>query len=349
MDIPPQFDTPIHTFASGYNWREKIAFIKNRVRPSHQYSHLTTPLPPVSVINQGVTPEVRLAFLGDVMPVKDYQLRIGRDVTDFLSDSDYYVINLEGIITSQERMLALSHKKSIVEVLHKYFPAEKTILYMANNHAGDFGYETFIKQYEWLKTQFFAVIGAHDDASVQIANGRVNVASVTDLSNQICHYVAWLKDADRWREASAHFNVLLPHWGYEMQLYPHPEQIKTAQKLLTNWNLIVGNHSHCVQPVAAYPTHAEERRAVAYSLGNFCYHHRWPHHRYGKIAQIEIGPNQQGTWQTGQIKWAYTRHDERQHELRVRTVLDTKYQGRVIVAQLARNFTHRFKSVLPSL
>jgi hypothetical protein len=350
MHIPPEFDTPVRTFASGYNWREKLAFIKNRVRPSHNFQHLTKPLPPKTIINPNVSPAVKLVFLGDVMPIKDHKLRIDKSVLEFVSDADYFVINLEGVVTDQERMLALTHNEKIVDYLHQYFPAEKTILYTANNHAGDFGYSIFKQQYNWLKTQFFAVIGAHDDAAVQIADGQVNIASVTDLSNQTCNYVAWLRDAEQWFSEEAKFNLLLPHWGYEMQLYPHPEQIKSAKKLLQQWNMLAGNHSHCVQPVAKYKTDINENRAVIYSMGNFCYHHRWPHHRFGKIVKAEIGPNPQGNWQTGALQWAYTRHDVRSNnDMVVRIATQTRYQGRVILAQLAQRIAQPFVSIIPAL
>jgi Bacterial capsule synthesis protein PGA_cap len=317
---PSEFDTPVRTFASGYNWREKLAFIKNRIRPSYAYQDLTKPLSQKNVVNQGVAPVASLGFLGDVMPIKDMRLHIMPDVVRFFADVDYLFVNLEGIVTRQQRMLALSHHPRIIDDLHQFFPAQKIILYVANNHVGDFGYRAFDDQYHWLKNRFGAVIGAHNDAATTLLDGRLNVVAATGLSNQVCRYVSWLDDAHKWHRPDAQFNLLLPHWGYEMQLYPHPQQIQQAQNWLQNWNLLVGNHSHCVQPVAAYDVHAE-RRAVVYSMGNFCYHHRWPHHRFGKIVKVEIGPNEAGTWQTGTLEWAFTKHAVGQHrELRVHTV-----------------------------
>lgn len=223
----------------------------------------------------------------------------------FFADADYVVVNMEGVITDRQRMLALNHRRDIVNYLERLTPRERIIVYVANNHAGDFGYKVFREQYAWLKDQFGYVFGAHDEPALRI--GEVNLTAATGLSNQICNYVPWLKDVDQWYDPSAAFNILLPHWGYEMQLNPHPRQIELAKNLLSKWNLLAGNHSHCPQPVAAYSIE-NERRAVVYSMGNFCYHHKWPHHRYGKVVKAEIGPGPGGNWQTGKLHWEYTRH-----------------------------------------
>jgi hypothetical protein len=323
FNIPPAFNTPVRTFASGYNWREKISFFKNRIRPSRRYKLLTRPLPKQSVINPGITPSVTLGFTGDVMPIKDYRLTIGDDVKQFFAGVDYLLVNMEGVITDQKRLLALSHRKEIAGYLAQMFPPERTIVYVANNHAGDFGYPAFVKQYAWLKDHFGYVIGAQHEAALRI--GDINITSVTGLSNQICKYVAWLDDAGQWYDQSANFNLLLPHWGYELQLYPYPGQIKLAENWLSKWNMIAGNHSHCPQPATAYSI-GNERRASIYSMGNFCYHHRWPHHRYGKIAKVAIGPNAGGQWQAGELNWEYTRHDLRANkELAVHLTPTVKY------------------------
>ncbi len=321
--IPPEFDTPVRTFASGYNWREKISFIKNRIRPSRRYHQLTDALPKQSVINPGVQPALRLGFTGDVMPIKDYKLKIGDDLRQFFDGVDYLLVNMEGVITDQTRMLALNHRKDIVKYLADLFPPERTIVYVANNHAGDFGYPAFVEQYRWMKDQFGYVFGAHHEAALRI--GDVNIVAATDLSNQICNYVPWLEDVEKWYDPTAAFNLLLPHWGYELQLFPNPEQIKSAQQLLSRWNMLAGNHSHCPQPVTAFQT-AEDRRAVIYSMGNFCYYHKWPHHRFGKVAKVDIGPDASGRWLAGALHWEYTRHEHRNNrEMAVHLTPKTKY------------------------
>lgn len=323
FNIPPEFDTPVRTFASGYNWREKLSFFKNRIRPSRRYKQLTEALPQKSVINQGVVPSIKLGFTGDVMPIKDYSLQIGEDVRAYFAGVDYLLVNMEGVITDQTRLLALNHRKEIAAYLTQMFPPERTIIYVANNHAGDFGYPAFAQQFAWLKDHFGYVIGAHDEAALRI--GDVNIVSATGLSNQICNYVAWLDDVDQWYDPTASFNLLLPHWGYELQLYPYPGQIKQAKEYLSKWNMIAGNHSHCPQPAAAY-TVQNERRAAIYSMGNFCYHHPWPHHRFGKIAKVAIGPNGEGRWQAGNLDWEYTRHEHRRNrQMTVHLVPKVKY------------------------
>jgi len=93
----------------------------------------------------------------------------------------------------------------------------------------------------------------------------------------------------------------LPHWGFELQFYPSPDQVELAQKLLTTWDLIVGHHPHTPQPISNYST-PKGHKVVAYSLGNFCYGVKWKkYHHNGVIATAEIGPNDENTWQLGQF------------------------------------------------
>ena len=100
------------------------------------------------------------------------------------------------------------------------------------------------------------------------------------------------------------FKILYPHWGYEMQLYPNPEQIAFGKELLSKWDMIVGHHSHCPQPISRYAD-----KSLAYSLGDFsCSFIREQFH-YGMCVEVEVGPNTQGIWQTGWVEWKFTKQE----------------------------------------
>ncbi|MDP9348208.1 MAG: CapA family protein [Gemmatimonadota bacterium] len=59
--------------------------------------------------------------------------------------------------------------------------------------------------------------------------------------------------------------VLLMHWGYELELYPHPMHRQLAFAAVdAGADCIVGTHSHCVQGVETY-----RGAPIAYGLGNW--------------------------------------------------------------------------------
>jgi poly-gamma-glutamate synthesis protein (capsule biosynthesis protein) len=57
------------------------------------------------------------------------------------------------------------------------------------------------------------------------------------------------------------------HWGKELHHYPEDDQIELGHALIdAGADLVVGNHSHCLQGMEAY-----KGRIICYSLGNFSF------------------------------------------------------------------------------
>lgn len=76
-----------------------------------------------------------------------------------------------------------------------------------------------------------------------------------------------LDDLDHAREVD--YRILILHWGgrYENSYFPGPEQLKMAREFLNGGaDLIVGHHSHTLQPVYHF-----RGKSVFFSLGNFCF------------------------------------------------------------------------------
>jgi hypothetical protein len=73
------------------------------------------------------------------------------------------------------------------------------------------------------------------------------------------------------RENNCDIIIAALHWGYEYEFYPRAHQVKIAHTLAEEGvDVIVGHHSHVVQPVEFYrPQCAPDKTTViAYSLGN---------------------------------------------------------------------------------
>lgn len=76
--------------------------------------------------------------------------------------------------------------------------------------------------------------------------------------------------------------VVYPHWGGVMEgsMYPEPKLLQIAHRLIdAGADLIVGHHSHTLQPFEIY-----NGKHIFYSLGNFCFSNV---HKHGYVSQID--------------------------------------------------------------
>lgn len=81
------------------------------------------------------------------------------------------------------------------------------------------------------------------------------------------------EDVKNIREQGAEFVIVSLHWGREYTNAPTERQRAIAQSLLDSGaDVIMGNHSHCVQPITKKEIEFEGKTktvVVAYSMGNF--------------------------------------------------------------------------------
>lgn len=65
--------------------------------------------------------------------------------------------------------------------------------------------------------------------------------------------------------------IIFLHWGYEMEIYPHPADRRLAHYLVdAGADLIIGCHSHCMMGVERY-----KGKTIAYGIGNFAFSRNW--------------------------------------------------------------------------
>lgn len=265
---------------SPYSISEKIDFLRYRIAHPKMSNSSSWEALLCWKIEEGETADFRIGFIGDLLPIGDFSLSLGKELRELLSQLDLLVVNLEGIVTSYKRFLALSHSPRIVEQIHREFPCS-VVLNVANNHAGDFGADEFLRSVHELSS-FFPIIGSSPD--LWIWKDRVAFGGATQWSNQPTCPVPMLLG-----KGTAHlldscpehlYRIYLPHWGYEMQLSPSLFQRKAAHQLLQQgWDSVVGNHPHVPQPIEL----VSSCHPVVYSLGNFCYNNVNPNHALGGV------------------------------------------------------------------
>lgn len=289
-------------FSTPYSFLEKISWIRNNILgPSKRYKELTNFIPQHVKLN-AIEPKIKLAFVGDILPVGERELRFDPGLSRFLQDVNFLIGNFEGTISKAGKVfMGQAHSERILSDLEKLFPPEKTVLSLANNHSGDFGLNEFNKSCQLLKNHGYLTVGKIDEPSI-VLEDAINLTTATTWSNRPCSYVSSLNNIDKNLNPESRFNILCPHWGYELQLYPNPGQIRLAMKLLRKWDMIIGHHSHCPQPVAK-----ESKKLIAYSLGDFSIGKNLRNYLHGIVIKTEIGPNDQGRWQAGDVEWRFTK------------------------------------------
>lgn len=251
-----------------------------------------------------VDPRLRIGFVGDVLPAFDREIVIGEDLQGFLSDCDYLALNLEGV-PSDDRWVfnAYKHSPEIIDMLAGLFPPERTIVCLANNHAGDCGWRAFADWRRSLRDAGFLTLGQRDEPRLTLPAG-VLLANGTQWSNVPAPYLATLDMAAGAAgiDDEAKLNILLPHWGWEMRLYPPPRLLQMADELLPRWDAIIGTHSHCPQPITL-----RQGKLLATSLGNFHRGDGAERAMHGLALKVTAGPDAGGVWRIGEAQWTFVR------------------------------------------
>jgi hypothetical protein len=294
---------------SPYNLKETLGYFKrNYLGPVARNRGLVEYCPQNLELNPMVQPNCKIAFIGDIMDMWGRHLRIGDRLKRFVADCDYLVGNFEATITTEKgAYMAQRHIPQILEALADLFSPEKTFLGMANNHSGDFGFEIWSRSRQRVRDGGFHVFGSKEVPYVDIGH-EIRIVGATQWSNQPVDYISRLKDAEE-RHKPGSFNILYPHWGYEMELFPRPEVFEQSIRLSQRYDAIIGHHSHIPQPIAELTverTEGPSNQLVAYGLGDFCIFEKLRHYLYGQVMSLTFGPNGEGGWKAGRLEWRFT-------------------------------------------
>jgi hypothetical protein len=261
-----------------------------------------------------ISHEITLGVGGDVMMMFGKELLLDEVFQQFFSDCDYLLLNMEGVITDRPKKGPdQKHTPEIIPTLESLFPATNTFLSLANNHSADFGLKECLKSKQLFEQFGFRCFGLKDSPYVDLHPG-LRVVAATQWSNRPDNgLLSWL-DADlatlRRKDC---FNLLFPHWSYEMQCYPPNWSVHQMHSWLGIFDGVVGHHSHTPQPFSMYNMNGINKLA-GYSLGDFCFglgYKQWPslkHYPYGIVAKFSIGRLNKNPqhWAVGEVSWSFT-------------------------------------------
>ena len=303
-------------YGSPYNGKESIYWLfknifgwKKRLNPKLKLSAMVPE--GTTIINENIKSKYCIAAIGDIMDMHDKDLIISEDLKSFLSDSDYLLGNFEATITDmRSSMTAQRHSERIIDFFGENFRSNDIFLSVANNHAADYSREIFDSSIQKLKDANFNVFG-FDKYSYIDLNEDIRVITGSIWSNMKEDYVPNLSDLDIIERKK--FNLLYPHWGYELEHYPRNETIESAVNFLEKSQIdaIIGHHSHCPQPIMIEPIERQKLQlniVVAYSLGDFCTGLKQKLYQFGIVVKIWIGEiPKKNSMGISRIDWKFIR------------------------------------------
>ena len=130
---------------------------------------------------------------------------------------------------------------------------------------------------------------------------------VLKWSNQVCDYVFSLDSLDQSLDFpdQGRFNILYPHWSYELELYPRPETIEQGKTYVEKFDAVIGHHSHVPQPIVQ-ANHNDAKTIIAYGLGDICIARKHKKYQYGIALKFDLGLNKREEWVIGDLEWSFT-------------------------------------------
>ena len=209
---------------------------------------------------------------------------------DKISSADLAFINAEGPLDTDGAPNGYPSFNAPREAGEALVNVGFDIINLANNHMLDYhGAEGLRGTINYWKTKDVLTVGGYEGEAdyntirtverngVKIAvlsytygtNGNYLPAGTTDL------WVPYIDDADITRHITeakgiADCVIVSMHWGTENEFTPTAEQTRLAKLIAdAGADVILGHHSHTIQPVEWVEGQGGHRTLVTYSLGNF--------------------------------------------------------------------------------
>ena len=255
-----------------------------------------------------------ISFTGDIAFTKFFSEScfdknlLSENVTNFLSSSDYAVVNMEGSVSSGEvrsdKPLTHANPPECVEWIKKI---NGNIWNLANNHSMDCKEDGLKSTLEVARENNFMTLGAGMDGEeaqrplyIDEAGG-IGIVSVTYFRQNradektpgcfIAEDEELVKKRIREVKSKCRWCIVVSHVGQEFSQMPMP-YLRRRYKRYLNYgaDIIIGHHSHVVQNYEKFG-----KKIVFYSLGNFIfdtlYQRKQKYTEYGMLVKLNLSEN----------------------------------------------------------
>lgn len=325
---PRPEDEPVRRIVNPYTTIDWLRVVRRNLsqRPATRGLDRAPWVASTATVDPEVRAAVRIGFLGDLMPVRSRRVDIDVMCARYLGACDHVIANFEGtlwpgpgdpppVFTSQHHV-----DLRVLEALDRFVAPSRLVLSVANNHAADYGWTAHRHTVDTLAARGHPIIGARGHERVRLA-GALNVAAATQWTNQDHHYLPMMgrgpdPAATALVDPDAAGQLLVAHWGNEIELAPRPGTVALARHLLDHWDAVVGHHPHVPNPISSLD-HGGRPRLVAWSLGQAVSDLRWPIYRHGLVLRAELGPRPDGSWGVGAVDWRFLAVSNEPDEVRI--------------------------------
>lgn len=234
-------------------------------------------------------------------------------LAELIGKADLAYVNHESPISSRNSVKGYPDFNSPADAGRDLLAVGFDVINIANNHMLDMGEAGLNDSVAyWKSTDAKAVLGAcsrqNYDAdnlqTVEIDGVKivflsyttfVNWSHANELSANSAHIVPYAKDADikrqmaLARESGADLIFVSMHWGDEGKFQPNAEQKRLAQLLADEGaDVVLGSHSHNIQPVEWLNGKNGNRTLVSYSTGNLISTMLYSYYMVGGILTFDI-------------------------------------------------------------
>lgn len=222
-------------------------------------SPFTIPPDKKLILNETLTNDIRIGFVGDICPIKNRTATFADGIIEYFEDCDLMVGNFEGVITD-EPYRKFRHKLSpdMFDLLETIKPLHQWTLSIANNHAMDYGPEALIRTLNEFDLRGINWYGTSEKPTTTITPD----ISITGWTWWINGQTDLISQEDPGTLQIDGFHIATPHWGYEHEREPRASQ---RTKIPAGYDMIAGHHSHLPQPLEQLGNGIP----IAWSLGNF--------------------------------------------------------------------------------
>ncbi|HWP51945.1 MAG TPA: CapA family protein [Clostridia bacterium] len=231
-------------------------------------------------------------------------------VAGLFGDADIAFVNQETIIAESVYPLSGYPMFNSPEAVgNKIVDMGFNVVCMANNHMFDMGEAGLLAAMDfWGSKQGVLSIGAwrneeamHRPLTIEKNGITIGFVPVTEHTNGLklpaqtpLRFIRsdeydLMKQQVELAKANSDFVVVSIHWGTENSNNTNDNQLELAQ-MFADWgvDLVLGHHSHTLQPMEWRTGREGNRTLVAYSLGNFISSMLDPQNMLGGVLDLDI-------------------------------------------------------------
>lgn len=192
-----------------------------------------------------------------------------RNVQQYFAYDDLTLVNFEGTLTNTQSATNNTFSfASPPEHVQALSLGSIEAVALENNHMMDHGEQGLLDTQETLRNAGVLFSGFGETAIHETKGVKIGMLSYQTFDGRYPKiYEAMPTAIQTLRDAGCQLVIVSYHWGEERVYTPNENQQKLGRATVdAGADLVLGHHSHCLQPIERY-----NGKYIVYSLGNFSF------------------------------------------------------------------------------